>query len=104
MRYSGGAGDYSLVIDGSGSDPEALKVLMMDGLVMNPYKGTGLRVGDADTNCALAFNVYNEESGIIMSDMMYVLLFCCICAVQFLLVVTCCRSTGIGINLSRPHN
>ena len=104
MRYSGGAGDYSLVIDGTGSDPEALKVLMMDGLEMNPYKSTGLRVGGADTNCALAFNVYNEESSIIMSDMTYVLLFCCICSVQFLLAVTCCRSTGIGINLSRPHN
>ena len=100
MRCDESAGNYSVRIEGVEGDFESMKLLMMGGRQMEPYRNARFEIGGVATHCSLAFNVYNEENRVFMSEMNYILLLSGIIVMQILAIRLCVNL----VNLHRPRN
>lgn len=96
MKCDESAGNYSVRIEGVEGDFESMKLLMMGGRQMAPYRNARLEIGDVDTHCSLAFNVYNEENKAFVSESMYILLLSGIIIMQIFAIGLCVRLTQIA--------
>lgn len=82
-------GNYSIKIEKNRDNVYAMTPMMMEGIKMVPYRNMQFFVEGQETNCSLAFNVYNSEYKTRLSETLYRTILSIVVVIQVFFIILC---------------